>query len=746
VGIPIGAHDLKPANNFALPSLDELADKLDDLPGSEIVPEAELEEEGGPAQQNVDGGVVEDSCESLKARKEFSKVQEYLQDSMFGPFSCRRVFWQAEEVPTVWVRGFSGSSRTDLAIHLSLFPEAVDSEFGDEKVYHSEPYLILKVADLSKSHADLGVPGKVVASAIGREMLLERFRTGHIPPSKEVLEEFASVYKPSAEVLASVPDDYNWEERYPTANANTIQDQGDCGSCYAFAGMKSYAQGLFQRSKGKYNVRLSEQSTVSCYRDLTGGVKVQGHDSLGNSKVAFPEQFGPLRDGCAGGNAVTVWALMNQMGGQPTRACDPYTGITHTGKTLTPTGHNYTKGDTCGSIKASCRAPGKSDLKYKDDTGSTVYLPRDNATMTIPETPVKAMIMEYGPVYMGTGIQEKLFQHKSGIYGLEDTGPAAGVHAMVIYGWGISSAGHKFWRISNSWGDQFGEKGYMKWAMQSRWAKIDAVYATAPQQPTQCAKAPSCHHGEYVKDCTCRCVTPWKGANCNQCGLDCKNGGTKNAGPCKCQCRPGYYGEDCSYYIFATRTARTQALLKWNIKAYHPSTSPKANFVFRNGTLNKIANIDSRSGSRTIELPAFTGELCLTASLFLGYNEFNQSKGHIKIPLPCLSSQSAPTATPPAPTPPSPSPPKKAKAHNHKKAKKRLHQKAKDKQKKPSYSHNMAGTSKHYIKHHNKHHKSRHNKRPEYKYEYKYEYGQAPGMKANAVQFRKKMMHFRNRM
>ncbi|CAH1224645.1 MEGF10 [Branchiostoma lanceolatum] len=51
------------------------------------------------------------------------------------------------------------------------------------------------------------------------------------------------------------------------------------------------------------------------------------------------------------------------------------------------------------------------------------------------------------------------------------------------------------------------------------------------------------NYGEHT--CDCNCVGTWAGPTCEECALDCKNGGVLDATSCSCACADGWDGETC---------------------------------------------------------------------------------------------------------------------------------------------------------------------------------------------------------
>jgi cathepsin B len=67
-------------------------------------------------------------------------------------------------------------------------------------------------------------------------------------------------------------------------------------------------------------------------------------------------------------------------------------------------------------------------------------------------------IMANGPVVATFTVYEDFFQYSTGVY-QHATGRMVGGHAVRIVGWGVTSKGLPYWRVANSWGDNWGSGG-----------------------------------------------------------------------------------------------------------------------------------------------------------------------------------------------------------------------------------------------------------------------------------------------
>lgn len=52
----------------------------------------------------------------------------------------------------------------------------------------------------------------------------------------------------------------------------------------------------------------------------------------------------------------------------------------------------------------------------------------------------------------------------AGIYNEPDCSPDVQNHAVLVVGYGIEKNGKEYWLIKNSWGENWGIKGYIKMA------------------------------------------------------------------------------------------------------------------------------------------------------------------------------------------------------------------------------------------------------------------------------------------
>jgi len=224
-------------------------------------------------------------------------------------------------------------------------------------------------------------------------------------------QEFSAKYKglrPSKHLMKR-----NVTKVHPAAKAQSIdwnakgvltpiKNQGQCGSCWAF----SATEQLESQYKQKYGTlkELSPQQITSC--DTTCA-------------------------GCGGGNPIEAWGYVSGFGGQELASDYPYTsGVT--GQT-----------GTCSSNAAD----------IAEDVGSTYSL---IASTPSQESNMLAQIQE-SP--MSVCVDATLWQTYQGGVITASSGCGTSIdHAVQATGY---NAEGNYWIVRNSWGESWGENGFV---------------------------------------------------------------------------------------------------------------------------------------------------------------------------------------------------------------------------------------------------------------------------------------------
>jgi len=183
---------------------------------------------------------------------------------------------------------------------------------------------------------------------------------------------------------------------------------------------------------------------------------------------------------------------------------------------------------------------------------------------------VMAELLKNGPVVTGIYCEDSagLFNVKGGVYSnvikpgqLDDNNTLINEtnHAVLIVGWGhemVNNKDVKFWIIMNSWGENWGEGGFIKITREenSNLMYDEGFQAMKPfiAQSSDCSGSERCVNGEFDLSCKCRCHGVWKGVTCDTCNIQCLNGGTVTD-RCECQCAAGYDGKTCAQTIVADK-------------------------------------------------------------------------------------------------------------------------------------------------------------------------------------------------
>jgi C1A family cysteine protease len=240
----------------------------------------------------------------------------------------------------------------------------------------------------------------------GHNATEESYKLGHNKFSDWTQAEYEAIltYKPEL----YKPDNFVQLESQPILGAvdyrngsclNAVQDQGQCGSCWAFSATASMETAYCQAhgTLGKY----AEQELVDCV------------------KLCF---------GCNGGNAALAWNYLKTHA-EMTEASYPYTA----------------RDGTC---------------QYSSSNNTGVNA---TATNNVTPNDPAAMKKALDTTIMSVAIQanQLSFQlYSSGIFTNTNCGTQLD-HATNVVGWGTSGS-MDYWIMRNSWGSSWGEDGYMR--------------------------------------------------------------------------------------------------------------------------------------------------------------------------------------------------------------------------------------------------------------------------------------------
>lgn len=244
-------------------------------------------------------------------------------------------------------------------------------------------------------------PGQPLPPSLSGVSLPKRFGRGYVPPKVD-LSHLNGQWR-LAPQSATVPIRWDWREQ---GMVTYVQDQGECGACYAFATLASMeSQHLFQ---GQPEYDFSENNVIECNYEQTG---------------------------CEGGN---IWIVTNRLSrhGAVLESCDPYNPNDEPCNTSCPP----------VEIVSDMWALGGSEVP--------------------PVATLKNWLYSYGPLYvtMDSGSSSVswylTFQAYDGSYTLHYPIATPDLdHAVLLVGWDDNlphAGGTGGWIVKNSWSTGWG--------------------------------------------------------------------------------------------------------------------------------------------------------------------------------------------------------------------------------------------------------------------------------------------------
>lgn len=219
-----------------------------------------------------------------------------------------------------------------------------------------------------------------------------------------------------------LPDSFDWRDTEGVVSI--VKDQGNCGSCYSF----SSTGALEAHHSIKYGARktslLSEQQVIDCAHDFDN-------------------------HGCDGGLPSHVFEYVHHNNGLDTEAAYPYKA----------------RAGSCHFDRASVGVHTKNSFNVTEGD----------------EESIKRIVATAGPVSVAFEVVDDFMLYGGGVYssskcrqGVTDVN-----HAVLVVGYGTDPKQGPYWIVKNSWGPNWGEKGYFRIARGKNMCGI-AICASYP--------------------------------------------------------------------------------------------------------------------------------------------------------------------------------------------------------------------------------------------------------------------------
>jgi cathepsin L len=220
--------------------------------------------------------------------------------------------------------------------------------------------------------------------------------------------KFSEVYDPTPS-NGSVPEAIDWRT---LGYVTDVKDQGQCGSCWAFSATGSL-EGQNFRKTGKL-VSLSEQNLMDC------------SGKYGN-------------EGCDGGLMDLAFQYVIDNKGIDSEPSYPY----------------ETRQRRCRYKKEKI---GGTEISFVDIEPSN------------GEVNLKTAVGTQGPVSVAIDAENDLMWYGGGIYKSKQcsSNPHHLNHGVLAVGYGTDAKKGDYWIVKNSWGESWGEDGYVRMARNNK--------------------------------------------------------------------------------------------------------------------------------------------------------------------------------------------------------------------------------------------------------------------------------------
>ena len=280
----------------------------------------------------------------------------------------------------------------------------------------------------------------------------------------QVLNDYTSPLPYTYVTEDELPSAFTWGDvdgvNYLTHSLNQHLPQY-CGSCWAHGAMSALADRIkIARNAEGEDINLSIQNVLNCGGDIAGS--------------------------CHGGSHSGAYEFVKQQGFIPFDTCQPYIACSEESTegfcphvdTTCSAANTCRTCDTFAGMGGACSEidffPNATVAEY----GSYSLFASDKVHK------IKSEIFARGPVAAGINA-EPIVAYKGGVVLAKDHSIIDMLvnHVVSIVGWGVNEDGTEFWIIRNSWGQYWGEMGYVRVETGSNVLGIESevVWATPGQ-------------------------------------------------------------------------------------------------------------------------------------------------------------------------------------------------------------------------------------------------------------------------
>eukprot|EP00440_Ansanella_granifera_P064803 gb/GFBE01070263.1/.p1 GENE.gb/GFBE01070263.1/~~gb/GFBE01070263.1/.p1 ORF type:complete len:601 (+),score=177.55 gb/GFBE01070263.1/:1-1803(+) len=233
---------------------------------------------------------------------------------------------------------------------------------------------------------------------------------------------------------AGLPLAWDWSNVNGQSFLEPVMDQSDCGSCYAASAMRM----LSARHK------ISQNNTAALPWSIN-----------------FPLMCSEYNQGCKGGYGILIAKWSQEIGLLPA-TCMKY--------------------DTEGSCKLECNLDELQGKRFR--AGKHRYVGSFYGATHDRVNAIKSELYHNGPIILGLEPGEDFMWYSDGIYrspkGANVLHPSSGAewervdHAVLLVGYG-EEKGQKYWKIQNTWGEEWGENGFFRIVMGENDSGIESI-------------------------------------------------------------------------------------------------------------------------------------------------------------------------------------------------------------------------------------------------------------------------------